>query len=52
MRTHYTHRMKAHGNGQVCEDGHEDIGSGRVAAEVGDDHGEASEDKTRNPARE
>ena len=46
------HRIEAHGNGQVCQDGHKDIGSGRVAADIRDDHRHPSEDETGHPARE
>ena len=48
----YSHRMKAHGDGQVCQDWHKDVGSGCVAAEVGDDHSEPSEDEASHPSRE
>ena len=44
--------MKAHGNGQVCQDWNKDIGSGGVAAEVSDDHSEPSEDEAGDPSRE
>ena len=47
-----THRIEAHGNSQVCQDRHKDIGSGRVAADIRDDHRDPSEDETGDPARE
>ena len=44
--------MEAHGDGHVGKDWHKHVGGGGVAADVGDEHGEAREDETGNPARE